>query len=122
MRLANLILGGEFASRLNQHVRDDLGLTYSISSEIDSRKFAGTFEISTFTRNEKVTETLLTTYQDVQKFIAEGINEKELRAAKSFLLGQFPLALETVDRLGYQLILLRAYGISDDYLHSTVYE
>ncbi len=24
--------------------------------------------------------------------------------------------LETVDRLGYQLILLRAYGISDDYL------
>ncbi len=116
LRLANLILGGEFASRLNQHVRDDLGLTYSISSEIDSRKFAGTFEISTFTRNEKVTETLLTTYQDVQKFIAEGINEKELRAAKSFLLGQFPLALETVDRLGYQLILLRAYGISDDYL------
>lgn len=116
LRLANLILGGEFASRLNQHVRDDLGLTYSIASEIDLRKFAGTFEISTFTRNEKMAETLLVTYQDVEKFIVEGVSENELRAAKSFLLGQFPLALETVDRLAYQLILLRTYGISDDYL------
>lgn len=116
LRLANLILGGEYASRLNQHVRDDLGLTYSIASEVDLRKFAGSFEISTFTRNEKLSETILVTYQDLQKFIDDGVSEKELQAAKSFLLGQFPLALETVDRLGYQLILLRSFGISDDYL------
>jgi zinc protease len=52
LRLSNEILGGSFASRLNQTVRDDLGLTYSIRSYFDTKKDVGSFDISTFTKNE----------------------------------------------------------------------
>ena len=49
MRLVNEALGGSFGSRLNQVIRDDQGLTYSIYSYMDGRGEVGTFQINTFT-------------------------------------------------------------------------
>jgi zinc protease len=118
MRLAFLVLGGGFASRLMQHVRDDKGLTYSISAASETRLTSGLLEISTFTRNDKAKETIEETKKVIQDFSQKGITEKELADAKALLVGQFPAALETTDRLASNLMLLRLYGVSDDYLHS----
>lgn len=116
LRLANVVLGGAFASRLNQRVRDDLGLTYSISSQFDARKDRGTLEISTFSRNDKTAQTIKETASEFKKFAENGISSKELESAKALLIGQFPAAIETSDRLAYNLMVLRYYGIPDDYL------
>jgi|SRR6185312_5733839 len=116
LRLANLILGGGFVSRLNSRVRDDLGLTYSISSQFDAKKELGTFEISTFTRNDKVGETVKNTEEIFKQFVTQGITDSELASAKAVLTGQFPMAIETTDRLAYNLMVLRLYGVSDSYL------
>ncbi len=116
LRMANIILGGAFASRLNQRVRDDLGLTYSIHSQFDARQGIGSFEISTFARNEKVGEAIKNTLQVTKEFQTEGATNKELDAAKALLVGQFPAAIETVDRLAFNLLVLRLYGVQDTYL------
>lgn len=116
MRMAALILGGAFASRLNQHIRDDLGLTYSIHSMSDARLDRGAFEITTFTRNEKAADTIRETMKMLRDFAAKGVTQRELDAAKALMIGQFPTALETPDRLAYNLLVLRRYGIGDDYL------
>ena len=115
-RMANVILGGAFASRLNQRVRDDLGLTYSIHSSSDARLEPGMFEVSTFTRHEKTADTILETKKLVQDLVDKGITDQELDSAKALLIGQFPSAVETADKLAYNLMVLRRYGISDDYL------
>ena len=116
LRAANLILGGAFASRLNQRVRDDLGLTYSISSSFDAKTLPGAWTVSTFTRHEKVEETVRETLAVLKTFQTEGIRQEELDAAKALLKGQFPLAIETVDRLAFNLLALRYYGVPDSYL------
>lgn len=116
LRMASLILGGAFASRLNQKIRDDLGLTYSINSNSEARLDRGSFEISTFTRNEKAAETIRETEKVLREFVEKGATQKEVDAAKALLIGQFPSALETPDRLAYNLLILRRYGIGDDYL------
>lgn len=116
LRLANIILGGAFASRLNQKIRDDLGLTYSIASSIDAKKGTGSFEISTFARNEKVADAVKNTLTLVQDFQKSGVTRKELSSAKALLVGQFPASIETVDRLAFNLMALRVYGIPDSYL------
>lgn len=118
MRMGALILGGAFASRLNQHIRDDLGLTYSIYSTSDARLDRGAFEITTFTRNEKAADTIRETMKMLQVFAEKGVNQRELDAAKALMIGQFPSSLETPDRLAYNLLVLRRYGISDDYLRN----
>lgn len=116
LRAANMVLGGAFASRLNQRVRDDLGLTYGISSAFEARRFSGPFMIQTFTRNDKVGETISATLDVFKTFADQGITDEELQAAKSVMIGQFPRAVETMDSLAYQMLLLRYYGIEDSYL------
>lgn len=116
VRIANTILGGGFASRLNQYVRDDRGLTYSIYSQFDARRFAGPFQISTFTRNDKVKESLEAVKKVFSEFYEKGVTKGELSAAKSLLVGQFPKAIETVDRLAFNLLVLRYYDVPDSYL------
>lgn len=116
LRVANEILGGGFSSRLNQHVRDDLGLTYSIYSYFDSRAAGGSFEISTFTKNDTVGRTLDETLKVVANYVKEGANEKELDAAKNLLIGQFPRAIETADKTAFNVLALDFYGIPLTYL------
>lgn len=116
LRAANMALGGAFASRLNQRVRDDLGLTYSIHSGFDARRFTGPFTIETFTRNDKVGETISAALDVFKEFSQKGITEEELAASKSTLIGQFPRAVETTESLAYQLLLLRYYGVDESYL------
>lgn len=115
-RIGNVVLGGAFASRLNQKVRDDLGLTYSISSAFDARKEKGPLEVSTFTRNDKVGDTIKNTKIVLEKFEKEGISETELNASKALLTGQFPASIETVDRYAFNLLILKYYGVPETYL------
>lgn len=115
-RIANVVLGGAFASRLNQRVRDDLGLTYSISSSFDARKEKGLLDVSTFTRNDKVGETIKNTKEVLEKFEKEGITKDELNASKALLIGQFPASIETVDRYAYNVMILKYYGVPETYL------
>jgi zinc protease len=116
LRMANEILGGSFASRLNQKIRDDQGLTYSIYSSFDVRKDPGSFEINTFTKNESVGKTVDEVLKTLRQYISEGANETELDAAKMQLVGQFPRAIETADRLAYNLLALDFYGVPVTYL------
>jgi len=116
LRLANEILGGGFASRLNQKIRDDLGLTYSIGSYIDARLERGSFGISTFTKNESVQKTVEETLKVFEEFVVQGVNENELRAAKNLLIGQFPRSIETADRLAGTYLMLDFYGVTRSYL------
>ena len=116
LRLANEILGGGFSSRLNQKIRDDLGLTYSIGSSIDARSDRGIFIVSTFTKNETAGKTLTETLAVFQEFVENGVNETELRAAKNLLIGQFPKVIETPDRLASTYMFLDFYGVPRSYL------
>ncbi|WP_413582221.1 M16 family metallopeptidase [Bdellovibrio sp. HCB288] len=116
LRMVNESLGGSFGSRLNQKVRDDLGLTYSIYSGFDARKDRGSFDISTFTKNETAAKALDETLKVVKDFVENGATEQEAAAARNQLVGQFPRAIETSDRLAYNLLVLDYYGISYDYL------
>lgn len=115
-RLANEILGGSFASRLNQKIRDDLGLTYSIYSYLDTRDVTGAWVISTFSKNEVADKTISEITKLVRNFSNLGINSDELMAAKNLAKAQLPRSLETSDKLAYNLMVLDFYGIGSDYL------
>lgn len=116
LRLANMVLGGSFASRLNQRVRDDLGLTYGIYSNLDARKLPGIFDVSAATRPDKAAELIDETLKLIKDFADKGITESELAAAKSVLIGQFPLSIEVVENHGFNMALLDVYGVPQTYL------
>ncbi len=116
LRLASVILGGGFSSRLMTRVRKERGLTYSISSSFGAEKDYGAFTVSTFTRHEKVGETVAETLAVLKRVKDEGISRAELDSAKALIKGTFPRAIETAESFSNNLLLLRLYGIGDDYL------
>lgn len=116
LRLANIILGGHMESRLAGTIRGKLGLTYSISSDFSPLLEIGSWAIRTSTRPEKFGEALRETEKLLGTFAKDGVTEAELTLAKNMLLGRFPQAIETAEKLSQQLMILRRYGLSDEYL------
>jgi zinc protease len=116
LRVGNTILGGAFASRLNDRIRKDLGLTYGISSGFDARMEVGPFAVETFTKNASVGQAVKESLAVIEKFKTEGATSEEVSRTKGYLKGIFPAAIETPEKLAFNLLLLRHYGIPDTYL------
>lgn len=122
VRVANTILGGAFMSRLNNRIRRELGLTYSIHSRFEALHQPGMFEISTFTKNESVGQTIEETLKVLAEFKKDGVTADEVEAAKGYLKGVFPQTIETPEKLALNLLQLRLYGIPDSYLKNYLKE
>lgn len=116
LRIANSILGSGFSSRLVSRVRDQLGLTYHISSQVEALSTTGALEIKTFTKNESAGVTIQETISTFKDFYKNGVTGAEVEEAKSFMIGQFPQIVETAEAWAQNLLILRVYGVSDTYL------
>jgi zinc protease len=111
--LVNSIFGGQFTSLLNEALRVESGLSYGASSNFDSRKAPGPFAIYSFTKNESTVQAIDLALQVLQKLHKEGITEKQLAAAKSYIKGQFPPTLETSRDLAQIIASNEFFGLDD---------
>lgn len=116
LRAALKILGESFGSRLFDEIRVKRGLTYGIYSWFDPRLKPGPMGIYTFTRVEKVGETVQQTLNTYRLFVKDGVTDDEVATVKALMRGQFPRLFETPEALARQLLILHRYGISGDYL------
>lgn len=122
LKVANLILGGSFGSRLMSEVRTKRGLTYSIYSGFSARLDAGAFGVSTFSRHEKVGETIAATLSTIKEYVEHGMTKEELKSSKAQIIGQFPLIIETPEKLAENVIVLSIFGVGRDYLDNYMKE
>ncbi|MGH7741058.1 MAG: M16 family metallopeptidase [Candidatus Eiseniibacteriota bacterium] len=109
--IANTILGAGFTSRLVNAIRVEQGLTYSIDSEFHMYRDAGTFGVSTFTRNATLRRTIDETLRVIHSLIEDGPTADELEKAKRYLTGQFPLQLQAPGSLARALLDIEFYGL-----------
>jgi zinc protease len=115
--VANYILGGGgFSSRLMQEVREKRGLTYGISSSLDTLRKAGVFAVQVATRAGAMRQTIDVTRATMKDFSENGATEKELADAKTFITGSFPLALSSNVGIANQLNSFQRVGLGVDYI------
>ena len=118
IQVANTILGSGFTSRLVDEIRVNQGLTYSIRSGFTMYREAGTFQITTFTKNETIRKTVDETMKVVGGLVSAGPSEEELAKAKRYLTGLFPLGLQAPDDMAAQLVAVEFYGLDPKYIES----
>lgn len=116
VRAATKILGESFGSRLFEEIRSKRGLTYGIYSRFEPREKPAMLGIYTYTRLDKLDETVRETLNVYRKFIKDGVTPAEVAIIKEQTRGQFPLIIETPEALARQMLILERYGISVDYL------
>jgi zinc protease len=107
--------GGGFVSRLLDHIRDNLGLTYGISSSFDARQDAGAFSITIETKNQNTNRSLEEIKKELKKLLDQGLTETEIEEAKAYLTGSFPLRMDSNAKLLNLLGAIDLYGLGLDY-------
>jgi predicted Zn-dependent peptidase len=98
-KVVGYILGGSgFGSRLMEEIRVKRGLAYSAYGYFVNNRVTAylTGYLQTKLENEKEAKALV--QQIVDDFVKEGVTQKELDAAKEFLIGSEPLRSETLSQ------------------------
>ncbi|MFH2139412.1 MAG: pitrilysin family protein [Pseudomonadota bacterium] len=115
--VGNYILGGGgFVSRLMNEVREKRGMAYSVYSYFMPMQQPGAFQIGLQTKNEQVDEALQVVRATVRDFVAKGVTDAELRAAKQNIIGGFPLRIDSNRKILEYLSVIGFYNLPLTYL------
>ncbi len=107
--------GGGFSSRLMEVIRSERGLAYSVASFFDPGKYPGSFQVILQTKNQSAREAISLSLQQMKRIQNEPVSEKELEAAKKYLIGSFPMRLDTQGKLANFLSQVEYYGLGLEY-------
>lgn len=95
MEVLQTVLGGSFTSRLNNRLRETLGITYGIRSAMGYRASKGTFVITSAIVTAATAQGIDEISKLVDGLTAEDIPAAELAKGKQNLIRQFPATFDT---------------------------
>lgn len=113
--LNHVLGGGSFESRLMTEVREKRGLTYGVYSYLAPRDLAAVFMGSVSSANDRIAEAIAVIREEWRK-AAEGISEDELRNAKTYITGAYPLRFDGNERIANILVGMQMIGLPIDYI------
>ena len=117
--LLNLVLGGQFSSRINLNLREDKGYTYGATSRFNYYKDAAQFEVSTSVGSENTGNAIKEILKELNK-IKDGITDKELDFARSSVIRRYPGNFETHGQVSANLVSLVLHSLPDNYFDTYI--
>ncbi len=115
MIVLNQVLGGTPASRLFMNLRESKGFAYYAFSEIDLFKACGVFFIRAKVRPEVAYDSVMEILKEIEKITKEKMPSYEIEQAKSYLIGNFPLKIETFDDLSLKVAQIQAFQLGEEH-------
>ncbi|MDH3229652.1 MAG: insulinase family protein [Alphaproteobacteria bacterium] len=113
----NYVLGGGgFSSRLYDEVREKRGLAYSVYSYLSPMDAAATYAGGVSTENSRVGESLAVIRAEWAHMRDGGVTDAELKDAKTYLTGSFPLRFTSTDRIARMLVGMQYNDLGIDYI------
>ncbi|OXB00910.1 M16 family metallopeptidase [Flavobacterium pectinovorum] len=115
--IANYTLGAGFAGRLMQTVRDNDGLTYSISSGLGGNITTGGYWFVNASFNPTLFQKGLdATMVQVDKWVKDGITTAELENKKTNLIGSFKVGMSTTSGMARTILSFVERGLEPNYI------
>jgi len=113
----NYVLGGgSFSSRLMEEVRVKRGLVYSIYSSLYPLDHAGFLFGQLGTKNKTVGVALKIVREQLERMAKSGITPEELKDAKTYLTGSYPLRFDSNSSIADQLLGIQLENLGIDYV------
>ena len=113
--VASYVLGGGSASRLYGRVRDEGGLAYSVYSYVSPSKYGSSFVVGGATRVAEVPKVIAIMRDELARMGREPATDREVALAKDYLVGSFPLRLDTSAKVADFLVAIEEQGLGLDY-------
>jgi zinc protease len=113
----NYILGGGgFNSRLTEEVREKRGLAYSVYSYLSPYRHAAIYAGNVATENKSMVRSLEVIESELKRMADKGPTAEELKNAKRYLTGSYPLRFDTSSKIANQLLWIQIEDLGLDYI------
>jgi zinc protease len=114
----NMLLGGYFNSRINLNLREKNGYTYGARSFFDARVQTGPFAVSTEVSTAVTAAAVREIISELKLLTVDGISDEELSMVKNYVIGSFPLQIETPQQVASRVAMIVLYGLEKNYYDS----
>ncbi len=116
LTIMNKILGGGTDSRLFLDLREQHGWTYGSYSRFTRPRGVGTFIANAEVRNAVTDSALAEMMRQLVRIRDTVPPDSEIAAAKGYLVGSFPLTIQTPQQIAGAVASARLLGLPDDYV------
>jgi zinc protease len=113
--VGSYILGGGSASRLYARVREEGGLAYSVYSYVSPARHGAALILSAQTRTAERARVETILDEELARMVRAPVGDQELALAKAYLIGSFPLRLDTSAKVADFVSLVENGGLGLDY-------
>ena len=119
--VANMILGGQFVSRINMNLREDKGYTYGARTSFEFRRAAGPFVLYASVQADATAAALRESLAEIAAIRGERpVTNEELELGRASLTRGYPRNFETADQIARGAAQLALYELPDDYFSTFV--
>lgn len=114
--LNHILGGGGFESRLMQEVREKRGLTYGVGTYLVPKDLASVYIGSVSSSNDRIAEAVEVIRDEWARAASEGVTQKELDDAKTYLTGAYPLRFDGNGQIAGIMVGMQMEGLPIDYI------
>ncbi len=115
--VANMAMGGQFASRINLNLREQKGYTYGARTSVGYDLAGVSWSFSSGIHTEKTGPALAELLAELRAVEAgRALTDAETSQGLGALVGGWPLRFESPDYLLGQLDVMRTYGLPEDWV------
>ena len=117
----NMILGGQFVSRINMNLREKKGYTYGARTSFDLRRGAGPFVLQAGVQLEATADAVKEAIGELEAIRGDRpVTGEELLLGRAALTRGYPRNFETGEQIARGAAQLALYDLPDDYFSSFV--
>ena len=112
----NMVLGGQFVSRINMNLRENKGYTYGARTSFDFRRGPGPFVLHASVQSEVTVEAILEALGELHAIRGDRpVTPAELETGRAALTRGYPRNFETAEQISRGAAQLALYDLPDDY-------
>jgi zinc protease len=115
MQVMNMILGGQFSSRINMNLREANGYTYGTYSGFTFRRAPGPFQVAGGVRTDVTGPAVDEIYKEIRGMLQKPFDGEELTRAKDSMNNSLPGAFQTSSDAVASLSNIYTYDLGLDY-------
>jgi zinc protease len=112
----NLVLGGQFVSRINTNLRERKGYTYGARTSFEFRRGPGPFVLHASVQSEATADAVRESLGELRAIRHDrAVTPGELELGRATLTRGYPRNFETAEQVGRAIAQLALYNLPDNY-------
>jgi predicted Zn-dependent peptidase len=117
----NMVLGGQFVSRINMNLREDKGYTYGARTGFEARRGPGPFLLQASVQSEATAEAIRESIYEIAAIRGERpVTAQELETGRAALTRGYPRNFETAEQVARAAAQMALHDLPEDYFTTFV--